>query len=199
MKRQVYPSGKAFVTEYDNAGRIAGVKKDGAGYHAGASPTDAANRNQYTAHGAVGAMKLGNGKWEHTDYNGRLQPTLIGLGTSSVDSSLLKLEYTYNTTGQTDNNGNVLTQKITAPETQSGSLVLTQNYSYDALNRLSVAEELISTTSQWKQKYDIDLWGNRAVRNDSTYTTVEYYHDPKSDRPVKEKIDEVKKYEKPKD
>jgi RHS repeat-associated protein len=84
---------------------------------------------------------------------------------------LLKLQYTYSTAGQTNNNGNVRTQTITAPKTASGNLVLTQNYTYDALNRLSFAEELISTTSQWKQTYDIDRWGNRAVRNDINYTT----------------------------
>jgi|GEM_PF-3194698 len=108
-------------------------------------------------------MKLGNGRWEHTTYEPkRLQPTLIGLGTSSTDSSLLELDYTY---GTTTNNGNVMSQTITAPKTGTGTLILTQNYSYDALNRLSVAEELITPTSQWKQSYDYDRYGNRAVRN----------------------------------
>ncbi|MEK6409751.1 MAG: RHS repeat-associated core domain-containing protein [Acidobacteriota bacterium] len=168
--QQTYPSGKVFVTEYDDAGRIAGVKR-GTSYYAGGSPTDATNRIQYEPHGAIRALKLGNGKWEHTLFNGRLQPMEIGLGATSAASDLLKLEYTYSTTGQANNNGNVRTQTITAPKTQSGAgnLVLTQNYSYDALNRLSFAEELIGALSQWNQTYDIDRWGNRAVNNTSTY------------------------------
>jgi hypothetical protein len=48
-----------------------------------------------------------------------------------------------------------------------------------------------SDTPEQVQKQFSDLLG--------TKVTVEYYHDPKPDRPVKEKIDEVKKYEKPKD
>ena len=166
MTSETYPSGKQVMTEYDSAGRIAGVKKDAMTYYAGGTP-GTANAMTYTAHGAIGAMKLGNGKWERTLFNGRLQPTEIDLGASNGASDLLKLEYTYNTTGQANNNGNVLTQTITAPKTAGGNLVLTQNYTYDALNRLSIAEELIDTASQWKQTYDIDRWGNRAVINTS--------------------------------
>ncbi len=169
MTQQTYPSGKVFVTEYDDAGRIAGVKR-GTSYYAGGAPTDATNRIQYAPHGATGAVKLGNGKWEHTMFNARLQPTEIGLGANSAASDLLKLEHTYNTPGQANNNGNVRTQTITAPKSQpgTGNLVLAQNYSYDALNRLSVVEELIGAGSQWNQTYDIDRWGNRAVRNTPT-------------------------------
>ena len=164
MTRETYPSGKVVVTEYDDAGRIAGVKKDGGNYYAGDRPGNATTRVQYAAHGAMSAVKLGNGKWERTLFNGRLQPMEIDLGATNGASDLLKLEYTYNTTAQANNNGNVLTQKITAPNTVGGSLVLTQNYTYDPLNRLSVAEEFNGTTSQWKQTYDMDRFGNRAVR-----------------------------------
>ena len=55
----------------------------------------------------------------------------------------------------------MLTQKITAPKTGGGNLVLTQTYTYDALNRLSGASENGSPT--WSQTYDYDRWGNRAV------------------------------------
>jgi RHS repeat-associated protein len=161
MTRQVYPSGKAFITEYDSAGRIAGVKKEAANYYAGASPTDA-NRIQYSAHGAVSAMKFGNQKWEHTLFNSRLQPTEIGLGTSRTDSSLLKIEYKYgvlvnNTLDTTQNNGNVQSQIITAP-----GLLLTQTYTYDKLNRLNDAIES-GGANEWSQTYSYDRFGNRAV------------------------------------
>jgi len=163
MTQETYPSGKVFVTEYDSAGRIAGVKR-GASYYAGASPADATNRIQYSAHGAIGAMKLGNGKWEHTVFNSRLEPTEIGLGATNGASVLLKLEYTYSNSNPSvhDNNGNVMTQKITAPKNGGGNLVLTQTYSYDQLNRLSDAAET-GGTSEWSQTYSYDRFGNRAV------------------------------------
>ena len=157
MTSETYPSGRQVITEYDTAGRIAGVKKDATTYYAGATASDATNRIQYAPQGAVSVMKLGNGKWEHTNFNNRLQPTQIGLGTSSTDSSVLKLDYGY---GATANNGNVVSQTITAP-----SLTLTQCYSYDSLNRLSTADEHSGTTcagaQQWKQAFTYDRFGNR--------------------------------------
>ena len=156
MTSETYPSGRVVQTEFDSAGRVAGVRNQSANwYYAGAAATDTTNRIQYASHGAISAMKLGNGKWEHTTYDPkRLQPTLIGLGTSASDSSVLKLDYTYNTTGQTNNNGNVLSQTITI-----GTTVMTQSYGYDALNRLSSASE--TGAASWSQNYGYDRFGNR--------------------------------------
>ena len=160
LKSQVYPSGRVVMTEYDAAGRIAGVKNAMSGsYYAGAVGTDAANRIQYSAHGAVSAMKLGNGLWEHTNYNSRLQPTQIGLGTLSTNSSLWQLDYSY---GMTDNNGNVRTQTLTLP----GGLSLAQSYEYDAVNRLKLAQE--NNGSSWKQVYAYDQYGNRTFETGTT-------------------------------
>lgn len=156
MTSQTYPSGRVVVTEYDSAARIAGVKNQATGaYWAGATPGDATNRIQYSAHGAVSAMKLGNSRWEHTNFNSRLQPEQIGLGTSSTDSSTLRLDYTY---GTSNNNGNVQTQRIVI----AGSLDVTQSYTYDELSRLKTANE--SSGANWSQTYDYDRFGNRAVR-----------------------------------
>ena len=49
----------------------------------------------YTAAGAVSAMRLGNGRWENTQFNERLQPTMIGLGSGATSQNLLKLIYSY--------------------------------------------------------------------------------------------------------
>jgi RHS repeat-associated protein len=170
MTSQTYPSGRVVATVYDTAGRIAGVVKNQASglYYAGAAATDATNRIQYAAHGAVSKIKLGNEKWEHTNFNTRLQPIEIGLGTSGTDSSMLKLEFGYGP--DMNNNGNVLTQKITAP-----GLTLNQCYGYDSLNRLSTAIERsggtnCSGTQQWKQAFTYDRFGNRNF--DATNTTV---------------------------
>ncbi|MEW6126589.1 MAG: RHS repeat-associated core domain-containing protein [Acidobacteriota bacterium] len=84
-----------------------------------------------------------------------MQPTQIGLGTSSSDSSLLRLDYTY---GTSDNNGNVVSQRIVLT-----GLDVTQSYTYDQVNRLLSAEEKTTSTQaqQWKQAFTYDQFGNR--------------------------------------
>lgn len=166
-----YPSGRVVNTDYDEAGRIAGVKNHATGgYYAGATPTDQANRLQYSAAGAIQAMKLGNGLWEHTSFNSRLQVTQIGLGTSVTDSSKLKLDYVYGVLVNgvidlTKNNGNLQSQTATLP-----GLTLTQSYIYDELNRLKSAQEMSGSTEVWKQTFSYDPFGNRGF--DAANTTL---------------------------
>ena len=148
-----YPSGRVITTEYDPAGRPAGSKdQQSSSYYAGAAATDTTNRLQYAPHGAVSVMRLGNGLWEHMDYNSRLQPTLIGLGTSSTDSSTLGLTYNY---GTTNNNGNLQTLTYAG-----GGLSYTQTFGYDELNRLTTSVE---GGSSWSQTNSYDRYGNRSV------------------------------------
>lgn len=166
MTSEVYPSGREIRTNYDSAGRIAGVKNQPGGfYYAGAPSSDSTNRIQYRASGVMSAMKLGNGKWEHTSLNARLQPTQIALGTSSTDSSVLRLDYNYgvlvnNVLDPAKNNGNPQSQTIVAPTTSGGTTTISQAYLYDALNRLSTATEL---GGAWSQSYGYDRYGNRWV------------------------------------
>ena len=95
MTKQVYPSDKEYRTSYDNAGRISQVSR----YVADVLDKTYASGFSYAAHGAVSSMTLGNSRIEKTTFNGRLQPTQITLGTSVSPSSLMQLDYTYNTTG----------------------------------------------------------------------------------------------------
>lgn len=60
-------------------------------------------------------MQFGNGHWETTQYNERLQVKQIGLGTTDSTQNLLKLEFSYNTPSTNDNNGSMREQKITVP------------------------------------------------------------------------------------
>src|SRR6185503_10601358 len=144
---QKYPSGRIVKSEYDGAGRLAALKNDASGlYYAGAAAINPGNRIQYSPHGSVSQMLLGNGLWEHTNFNSRLQSTQIGLGTANSNSSLLQLDYSY---GTTNNNGNLQTQTITLP----GSLVLTQTYTYDHLNRLLSAQEVRGANSSWQLNF----------------------------------------------
>jgi RHS repeat-associated protein len=162
MTSETYPSERVITTGFDTAGRLSSVN----GQKTGEANKTYASQFSYVAHGAVAAVQLGNGKWEHTMFNRRLQPTQIGLGTSTSDSSILRLDYGY---GTTSNNGNVLTQTITAP-----GLTLTQCYGYDGLNRLLSAEERTGSNctgpQHWKQAFSYDRYGNRNF--DATITTA---------------------------
>ncbi|MDQ3918924.1 MAG: RHS repeat protein, partial [Acidobacteriota bacterium] len=88
---EMYPSGRVVKTEYDAAGRPAGVRNGESGpYYAGGTGTDCIS---YTSAGAVESLRLGNGLLEHTLFNGRLQPEQIQLGVPNNPSSKLQLEY----------------------------------------------------------------------------------------------------------
>jgi RHS repeat-associated protein len=154
MVSETYPSQRQVTTSYDGAGRLSTVN----GQKAGELNKSYAAGFSYTAAGAVSAMQMGNGLVEQTTFNARLQPVQIKLGTAASPSSVVQLDYGY---GTTNNNGNLLSQTITAPKTTGGSLVLTQTYGYDALNRLVSAGE---NGMAWQQTYDMDRFGNRAVR-----------------------------------
>jgi YD repeat-containing protein len=144
MTSETYPSLRRITTAYDGAGRISSIN----GQKTGEPNKTYASQFSYASHGAVAAMQLGNGKWEHTSFNSRLQPTQIGLGTTSADSSKLRLDYGY---GTANNNGNVLSQTITI-----GATVMSQSYAYDSLNRLNNASE----GTAWSQAYSYDRFGN---------------------------------------
>lgn len=160
-----YPSGRVVKTEYDKAGRVAGVKNQATGlYYAGGDPTIPDNQEviKYAAHGPAAVMKLGNGLWDRTEFNSRLQIRQIGLGTAQSNANVLQLDYAY---GGTDNNGNIKTQTITAP---GAAQPYVQTYGYDELNRLKSAEESAGST-QWKQVYSYDRYGNRTLTTGTTY------------------------------
>jgi RHS repeat-associated protein len=177
LKSETYPSGRVVVSEYDAAGRLAGVKRQGGDYYAGGDPSVTNNPNviAYAAHGGVSSVRLGNGLWEHTLYIERLQPYEIGLGTSRMDSSKLKLEYGYGlpaggTVDPAKNNGNVQSQKISVPaEGSTPARTFAQSYTYDALNRLEAASEANGVSETWRQTYSYDRFGNR--RLDELHTT----------------------------
>lgn len=148
-----YPSSRVISIEFDETGRMAGVRDQATGtYYGGAAGTDSTNRIRYAAHGGVSAVKLGNNLWEHTDFNSRLEPTEIALGTSTTDSSTLRLTYNY---GTTNNN-----EDVQSVSYAGGGLSYTQSFAYDELNRLTTSAE---STGGWSQTNKYDRYGNRAV------------------------------------
>ncbi|QQS33238.1 MAG: RHS repeat-associated core domain-containing protein [Acidobacteriota bacterium] len=165
MVEQVYPSGRVVKNVIDGNGDLSMVqskKNSAAGYW------NYAENFTYNPAGAVTSMQLGNGRWESTQFNSRLQPMQIALGSTNEATNLLKLDYSY---GTTNNNGNVLSQTITVPTVgvESGFSAM-QNYTYDSLNRLKTANEVISSTETWKQTFIFDRYGNRNFDESNTTT-----------------------------
>jgi RHS repeat-associated protein len=151
MLTEQYPSGTTIATGYDQTGRVNSVSRT-----APAAKTYASLIN-YAPQGAISSVTLGNSLIEKTAFNNRLQATEILLGTSGSSASKLDLVFTYNTPGNTDNNGNMLTQTISA----ASAVIASQTYTYDALNRLATASE----TGGWSQTSNYDRTGNRWVTN----------------------------------
>ncbi len=164
---ETYPSTRKVKNVLDNNGDLEMVesrKNANDGYFS------YANNFTYNAAGAVTSMQLGNGKWESTVFNSRLQPTQIALGTIQSGHDKLKLNYDYGTTA---NNGNVLSQTITVPTVgTSNGFTAVQTYDYDSLNRLKDATETISSTETWKQVFSYDRYGNRNFVTGSGQTTT---------------------------
>ena len=161
---ETYPSGRVVKNTLDNDGDLQQVQSR----KANDTFRNYANSFNYTAAGAVASMRLGNGKWETTSFNIRLQPTQIGLGSSATNQGLLKLNYDY---GISDNNGNVKSQQITVPNVGNNTgFTAIQTYSYDSLNRLKDAKEMIGTTQTWKQTFTFDRFGNRNFDTANTTT-----------------------------
>ncbi|MFL6285816.1 MAG: RHS repeat domain-containing protein [Pyrinomonadaceae bacterium] len=184
LASEKYPSGKVVETEYDGAGRVAGVRNNATGaYYAGGAASDAASRIRYAAHGTAEALRLGNGLWEQTSFNSRLQVEQTGLGVSATDSSRLRLTYGYGTASR--NNGNVTSQRI-----EAGGLDLTQTYSYDEVHRLLSARESPTAGGDdaWRQAYTYadssghnPQFGNRRIDAANTTSDMLPQYNPQID------------------
>ena len=159
---ETYPSGRTVTTTYDAAGRpsqLSGTPSGGTLKQYAGSP---ALPIAYWAHGAIYQMGLGNSLFEKWNYNARLQPISIALGTSTAPSSVRGLTLDYQPTGSTGlplgvgnaaDNGNLGTQTISG---SSVPVMLTQAYQYDRLNRIANVGE--GTT--WDCAYGYDWYGN---------------------------------------
>ena len=155
MQSITYPSATKVSYTQTNAGRVSYVKKGET-----TSADNYANVTTYSAHGAPTSVTMGNQVIEGRGYNGLLQLTSVTATKSG--SQLLGLGFGY---PSSSNNGNLSSQTITV-----GGSTFTQNYTYDALNRLSTASE----TTGWNQGYVYDRYGNRAVLV-GTINNITYY------------------------
>ncbi len=169
---ETYPSGRVVKNTLDQDGDLQQVQSK----KLNGTFQNYANAFTYTSAGAVSSMRLGNGKFENTTFNSRLQAIQIGLGSSATSQNLLKLNFDYGAIA-TENNGNVTKQTVTVPTeirnnvTYNG-FTATQNYTYDSLNRLKSAEETIPNQLGWKQTFIFDRYGNRTFDTTNNNTTT---------------------------
>ncbi len=163
---ETYPSGRVVRNTLDIDGDLQQVQSK----KLNGTLQNYANAFTYTSAGAVSSLRLGNGKFENTTFNSRLQPIQIGLGGSATSQNLLKLNFDY---GVTDNNGNVKSQIITTPTIGSVTgFTATQNYTYDSLNRIKQAIEVVTgqPAQDWQQTFVYDRYGNRTFDEANTTT-----------------------------
>ncbi len=176
LTEQRYPSGRIVKNVLDNNGDLAIVQtKKNSGY----GFWNYADSFNYTAAGAVSSVQLGNFRWESAQFNSRVQPTRLALGSTQSATNILKLDYEYGelqTNGGIDaakNNGNIGKQTITVP-TVGGNPGFTaiQTFTYDSLNRIKEAKENINanTTPEWRQTFKYDRFGNRSFDEPNTTT-----------------------------
>ncbi|MDQ3801733.1 MAG: RHS repeat-associated core domain-containing protein [Acidobacteriota bacterium] len=173
LVEQTYPSGRVVKNIVDDNGDLSSVqskKNQNSGFWSYAS------HFTYTATGQISSVQLGNGRWEHTQFNSRLQPVQIALGKVRNAADLLKLDYSYGTwengmLNQEKNNGNVAQQIITVPTIgNNAGFTATQTYTYDALNRIKQATETIPNQTGWQQTFTYDRYGNRNFDEPNTTT-----------------------------
>jgi hypothetical protein len=81
------------VTVKDAVGRLNSLSTSATTYAASASVSSIG----YASHSALSTETYGNGLIHAIDYNKRLQPTQIKLGTSGNPTSVISLGYTYGT------------------------------------------------------------------------------------------------------
>jgi RHS repeat-associated protein len=156
------PSGRVVKFNYNNSGQMIGVQGT-----MGSGTTSYSSGVTYAPHGAVSTATLGNGLHQAAGFNSRLQTTTLKLGTTALGSDIWSLTNSFSGTA---NNGNVLGQSLSFPFSGSGgTTTIGSVYTYDGVNRLSLAAESSAnpsspvcpdTQSRWCRQYGYYAGGN---------------------------------------
>ncbi len=159
-----YPSGRTVTNSYNPAGRLDKVQftqwtQPGAAALTPATYWSVSDNNFYP-NGVPKLVVLGSGVSESTVLNRRLQLQQETVAGGAL-GGLADHAYNYGT----QNNGNVMsvTDQLSSP--------YTQNFTYDALNRLATANE-----SRWGMSYVYDAWGNYLQQNQTAGTTFQHQY-----------------------
>lgn len=170
LTEQTYPSGRVVRNYTDQDGGLNVVTTKAAN---GLNKVVASNFD-YTAAGGIKQMRLGNGLWETTQVNERMQLTQVGLGTTTTNNSLFKVDYEYgeissdHATVDTARNVGMIARATTTIPTTS----FVQTYKYDAIARLTEAKEKTGSTTNWQQAFGYDIFGNRTSLSQSINGTL---------------------------
>jgi RHS repeat-associated protein len=159
LLEETYPSTKVVRNFFESDGDLTKVVRNG---KALISDFD------YNAAGGIKSLKLGNGRFETSEFNSRQQLTQIGLGSTVAANDLWKVNYSYGELASNGidvvaakNTGNIAKQVITIP-----NATFTQTYRYDSLNRIKEAKETAANNAiTWQQSWDYDRFGNRLSFN----------------------------------
>jgi YD repeat-containing protein len=154
-----YPSGRALTFSYDQSGRPSGVSgvlaSTSTTYATVPSTPSSASSTGFWPSGSIKLLNYAgtsNTFYASSTYDTRLRPLSLGLTTPSASDTF---GYTWLA------NGNL--QQETIANSQNAGL-LTQNFSYDTLNRQSSATEINgNSVTQWSQNYCYDAFGNRSL------------------------------------
>jgi YD repeat-containing protein len=136
LTQEGYPSGRQVQYTFDGAGR----EQTLTGYVLSA---------QYAAHGELSSVNLANGLYDTTNFSPRLEVTGRMLGSTPGASDKWSLQNNYYA------NSNVQNQTIV-----TSGLNVTQNYTYDSVNRLTAASETAGGVTNWARTHNYDAFGN---------------------------------------
>ncbi len=162
LTAEVYPSGRRMEQKLDSNGRVMKVLGTKPGV---ANPKTYLDQIQRNAAGMTTASRLGNGRWESTRYNDRLQTVGIGLGYSNDEKGLIDIEMGYGTSSE--NNGSLRSQSISFNGLTAD---IDQTYQYDSLNRLKSVAESNGSSDSWEETFNYDRFGNREFDTSGTDT-----------------------------
>ena len=179
LTAETYPSGRTVTNTFDSAGRtqsVTGTLGDGTSrtYSTGIS---------YSSLGGLSQEQFGmtTPVYNKLAYNNRGQLAEIRESTTGNDTSWnrgkIVNDYSLQCSGAscngTDNNGNLQKQTVYVPnnDANTSSTSWYQQYSYDALNRLTQVHEYTGNTSlDWQQSYSYDQYGNRTINGNTSMT-----------------------------
>lgn len=150
-----YPSTRVVNYAYNAAARaLSAIDSTG--------PINYATSAAYTPGGALSALTNGASVVSTLFYNPRLQPCRISVRSAGVSPANCTdattgniLDFTYNFSLSTANNGNV------AAITNNRDTTRSQLFSYDNLNRIATAKTTpTSGANCWDEQFGYDPWGN---------------------------------------
>jgi RHS repeat-associated protein len=154
VTQMTYPDSMQILYTYDDLDRMTEIRR----YVDGQNDEIIFDNPQYDVEDFLTQFNYGNGLQAFYTFDSRDRLSTIDIKDGST--SLLDLDYTY------DNNGNISQIENGWMDINSTWHTETESYSYDGLDRLTLA----SCTS-WSHTYSYDKAGNRTAK-DSIYYTI---------------------------